>query len=200
MDRFNALGRGLQLMLVGAVLLFIDLFLPWQDFADIVELSGWRGIGVIVGILTIVLVAWIAVRLAAVNINLPVSTAMIAAVLGALILLFTIIKMLTILDDEATLWSWIGLVLAVVIAVGAWLQVQAAGGMNTLKAEIPRGSTPGSATTASTAPPPAPTAPVPPAEPAEPYRAPETAPEEYQPPEETIERDERDERDEPDRI
>ena len=32
MERFNALGRGAQLMLVGAVLLFIDLFLPWQDF------------------------------------------------------------------------------------------------------------------------------------------------------------------------
>ena len=32
MERFNALGRGAQLMLVGAVLLLIDLFLPWQDF------------------------------------------------------------------------------------------------------------------------------------------------------------------------
>ena len=28
MDRFNALGRGTQLMLIGAVLLLIDLFLP----------------------------------------------------------------------------------------------------------------------------------------------------------------------------
>ena len=32
MERFNALGRGAQLMLIGAVLLFIDLFFPWQDF------------------------------------------------------------------------------------------------------------------------------------------------------------------------
>ncbi len=31
MDRFNALGRGAQLMLIGGVLLLIDLFLPWQD-------------------------------------------------------------------------------------------------------------------------------------------------------------------------
>ena len=63
MERFNALGRGAQLMLVGAVLLFIDLFLPWQDFdvgglADELGVdatfSGWRGIGFIVGLLTIV--------------------------------------------------------------------------------------------------------------------------------------------------
>ncbi len=31
MDRFNALGRGMQIMLVGAVLLFIDLFFRWQE-------------------------------------------------------------------------------------------------------------------------------------------------------------------------
>ena len=78
MDRFNALGRGTQIMLVGAVLLFIDLFLPWQDFdvGDIGQFSGWRGVGVILGLLTIVLLAWIIVRLASVNIPLPVSTAM----------------------------------------------------------------------------------------------------------------------------
>ena len=58
MERFNALGRGAQLMLVGAVLLLIDLFLPWQDFdvgglADELGVdatfSGWRGIGIVLG-------------------------------------------------------------------------------------------------------------------------------------------------------
>ena len=34
MERFNALGRGAQLMLIGGVLLLIDLFLPWQDFGN----------------------------------------------------------------------------------------------------------------------------------------------------------------------
>ena len=73
MERFNALGRGTQMMLVGGVLLFIDLFLPWQDF-DVGGLadefgvdatfSGWRGVGVILGLLTIVLLAWVIVRLA----------------------------------------------------------------------------------------------------------------------------------------
>ena len=32
MDRFNALGRGLQLMLVAGVLLLLVMFFPWEDF------------------------------------------------------------------------------------------------------------------------------------------------------------------------
>jgi len=144
MDRFNALGRGAQLMLIGGVLLLIDLFLPWQDFgnefSDAVgvdaSFSGWRGFGgVLVGLLTIVLLAWVIVRLASVDIPLPTSTAMTAAIIGTLILIFTIIKLLTILGDEATIWAWIGLALAIVIAVGAFKAVNEAGGVETLKTE-----------------------------------------------------------------
>ena len=63
MDRFNALGRGAQLMLVGAVLLLIDLFLPWQEYRGPVQtsseaagvdtsFSGCDGVGgVLVGLL-----------------------------------------------------------------------------------------------------------------------------------------------------
>jgi hypothetical protein len=144
MERFNALGRGAQLMLIGGVLLLIDLFLPWQDFgnefSDAVgvdaSFSGWRGFGgVMVGLLTVVLLAWVIVRLASVNIPLPVSTAMTAAILGTLILIFTIIKLLTIIGDEATIWAWVGVVLAIVIAVGAFRTVQEAGGVDTLRSE-----------------------------------------------------------------
>jgi hypothetical protein len=160
MERFNALGRGAQLMLIGGVLLLIDLFLPWQDFgnefSDAVgvdaSFSGWRGFGgVLVGLLTIVLLAWVIVRLASVDIPLPVSTAMTAAILGTLILIFTIIKMLTIIGDEATIWAWLGLVLAIVIAVGAFRTVQEAGGVDTLKSEASTLSSSVGASTASPA-------------------------------------------------
>jgi len=128
------------MMLVGAVLLLIDLFLPWQDFdfggVDVVSFTGWRGFaGVVLGLLTIVLLAWIIVRLASVNIPLPVSSAMTAALIGTLILIFAVIKILTILGDESTIWSWIGLGLAILIAVGAFQTVQEAGGVETLKSE-----------------------------------------------------------------
>lgn len=174
MERFNALGRGAQLMLIGGVLLLIDLFLPWQDF-DIGGLadefgvdatfSGWRGFGgVMVGLLTIVLLAWIIVRLASVNIPLPVSTAMTAALIGTLILIFTVIKLLTILGDEATIWAWVGLGLAILIAVGAFMTVQEAGGVDTLRNEASSLSTSagGAAAAAPAAAPeaPAPAAPV----------------------------------------
>ena len=184
MERFNALGRGAQLMLIGGVLLFIDLFFPWQDFdvgglADELGVdatfSGWRGIGFVVGLLTIVLLAWLIVRIASVNIPLPVSTAMTGALLGTLILIFTIIKLLTILGDEATIWAWVGTALAVVIAVGAFMTVQEAGGVETLKSEASSlgGSGAGAAPAApeayqappaeTTAPPPPAAAPEPPA-------------------------------------
>jgi hypothetical protein len=198
MDRFNALGRGAQIMLVGAILLLIDLFLPWQDFdvggiADELGVdatwSGWHGFaGVVLGLLTIIVLAWCIVRLASVDIPLPVSTAMTAALLGTLVLIFAIIKILTILGDEQTIWAWIGLVLAIVIAVGAFQTVQEAGGVDTLRSEA---SSLGSSS-AQTAP--AATTPAPPPPAASPEAAPPPAPDmgsEAAPPPDTPEQSDR---------
>ena len=191
MDRFNALGRGAQIMLVSAALLFIDLFLPWQDFdvggiADDLGVdatfSGWRGFaGVMLGLLTLVTLAWLVVRLLSVNIPLPVSTAMTGALLGVLVAAFGIIKLLTILGDEQTIWAWIGVILAILVAVGAYLQVQEAGGVDTLRTEIPSSMSSGSSATTS-APPPPPAAPVEPTPPAAPETSPPAAPPEAPPP------------------
>jgi hypothetical protein len=197
MDRFNALGRGAQVMLVAGVLLLISLFLPWQDFdvGDIGQFSGWRGVGVVLGLLTIVLIAWLVVRLLSISIPLPISTAMTSAILGGLVLVFGIIKLLTILGDETTIWAWIGTILAIIVGVGAWLEVQAAGGIDTLRSQIPTSSSTSSAPSATSAPPtpstptppesarpeaaPPPVAPSPPPEPAEPTEpTPPTEPEE----------------------
>ncbi len=154
MDRFNALGRGLQLMLVGAVLLLIDMFLPWQDYnvGSLGEFKGWHGFGgVLLGLLTIVLIAWLAVRLAAVDIALPVSATLIAAFLGFLILIVAVLK--NLVDDQSTIWSYVGVALAILIAVGAWMQVQETGGVEQLKTELPTmpassgASAPGATTT-----------------------------------------------------
>jgi hypothetical protein len=171
MERFNALGRGAQLMLIGGVLLFIDMFFAWQkvDLGPLGDYTrkGWYGAaGVILGILTIILLAWLIVRLASVNIPLPVSTAMSAAVIGVLILIFAIIKLLSILGDAQTFWAWLGVAFAVVIVVGAFMAVQEAGGVDTLRTEA---TGLGSSMSTSTAAAPAatqPTAPAPPPAPA----------------------------------
>ncbi len=196
MERFSALSRGAQLMFIGSILLLIDSFLSWQKYdgpgsefaeqlgvSDELTRNAWHGVGVIMGLLVIVLIAWLVVRLAASDVQLPVSDAMTGAVLGILILIFTIIKILA--DNEyRTIWAWIGLLLAVVIAVGAWLSVQEAGGIDNLKSEATSmggsgGGGGGESAPAATTPPPAPAAPAPPAAPAEP---PAAAPEPPAPP------------------
>ena len=174
MERFNALSRGMQVMLVGSILLLIDSFFDWQQVSATVfgqdisaGASGWHGVGFIMGILTIVLIAWIVVRLAAADVKLPISDAMTGALLGFLILLFTVIKFFA--DNEARHWpAWLGLLLAVVIAIGAWWTVQEAGGVDTLKTEASSmQSSMGSGSTEATAPQPAspPPASTPPAAP-----------------------------------
>jgi hypothetical protein len=162
MDRLSALSRGAQIMLVAGVLLFISLFLPWQEFGtdeqrEVVEAFGadlspsaWHGFwGWVLGLLTIILLAWLVVRIAAVDIPLPVSSAMLAGLLGTLILFFAVIK--NLVDDESTIWSYIGVLLAIGVAVGAWMQIQEAGGVDTLKTEASSMRPP---TSGSTEPPP----------------------------------------------
>ena len=194
MERFNALGRGAQLMLVGGVLFFIDLFLPWQKYtgpgADELEAIGadvsrsaFHGAGGwLLGLLTLVLIAWLVARLAAVEIPIPVSAAMTAAVLAFLILAIAVIKALV--DDYSGWAAWVGIVLAIVISVGAWLQIQESGGIETLKSDIPSMSTAGAGASMTAAEPPAAAPPPPPPAPAEPEAAPPLPPDEPAAPEE----------------
>ena len=67
--------------------------------------------------------------------------------------MFGIIKLLTILGDAQTIWAWIGAILAIAVAVGAYLQVQEAGGVDTLRTEASTMSAARTSTSAS--PPPA---------------------------------------------
>ena len=180
MERFNALSRGMQLMFGASLLLIIDSFLAWQKYtgegADQIEAAGgdisrnmWHGWGVLAVILTIALAAWLGARVADAKITLPVSDAMVAAALAILILLFTVIKFLA--DDTFRAYgAWIGLLLAIVIMVGAYLAVQEAGGVQTLKTEAAGMTSGGGAASAPSAPPPAASPPPPaPAAPAEPH-------------------------------
>ena len=81
MDRFNALGRGMQIMLVAGVLLLITSFFPWQKVtvtilgveAASAKANAWHGFfGIVMCLLVIVMVAWLVARLAAVDVPLPV--------------------------------------------------------------------------------------------------------------------------------
>ena len=55
------------------------------------------------------------------NINIPFAAGLVSAALAAGILIFTIIKFLA--DNEARSWpAWVGLLLALAIAVGGWMK------------------------------------------------------------------------------
>lgn len=180
MDRFNALGRGAQIMLVSGVLFLISTFFNWQsvDVGPVeVGQNAWHGFwGVVMGLLAIVLIAWLVARIAGVEIPIPFSAALVAAALAVLIFVFALIKVLT--DEFTSSWAWIGLVLAAIIVVGAWLEIQAAGGMDAMRSEVSSMQSPRAETSpaAPTAPPPAP-APEAPAPEAAPEREPPMEPE-----------------------
>jgi hypothetical protein len=130
MPNLADLSMATKVLLGAGVLMFIDLFLSWQKqcvdtpIGDVCgSASGWHGWGTLVGLLVVALIVWEAITLAGIasNLNVPIAASIVSAALAAGILLFTIIKFL--IDNEARSWpSWVGLLLAIVIAVGGWLK------------------------------------------------------------------------------
>jgi hypothetical protein len=169
-------------MFIASVLLLIISFFNWQevDFdlgplgSGSAGVSMWDDIGgILIGILTIVLIARIVARMSAVDVPIPLSFATTSFVLGVLIAVLAILKNLT--DNYSTWASYVGVVLAILVAVGAWLEVQDAGGMEHLKSEASSlGGSGGAAATAA----PAAAAPAaaPPAQASAPPEATEAAP------------------------
>lgn len=146
MPNLSALSRGTQVLAAAALLLLIDTFLPWQsielplDLGDVSQ-NAWNGFwGVVMGLMVIVLLAWVIARIMDVRLPVEVPDGIVTIALGGLILLFALIKNLA--DDYSTIWSYIGVLLAAAVAYGAWLRYQEAGGtVESLKAAIPRQQT-----------------------------------------------------------
>src|SRR6266571_2261373 len=103
MDKVNALSRGTQILGAAAILLLIDMFFNWQSFHGFGYGSGWGGIGVVLGLLTLAAIAWIVVRLAQPELlkSIPVPEGTLALGLGVLILVFAVLKNLT---DDHSAW------------------------------------------------------------------------------------------------
>lgn len=123
MDRLKGLPLGRQLILGAGVLLLIDTFLPWQS-VDIgpftVTRSAWHGFwGVLLGLLTIAIVAWVAARAFEVAVPEEIPDGVTTLALGIAIVVFALIKNLA--DDYSAVWSYIGVILAAVVAYGSWL-------------------------------------------------------------------------------
>jgi hypothetical protein len=124
MDHVKSMSRSSHLIAWGGLLLFIFLFFDWQQVSTPIGSagrSGWHGWGVLVGILTIALVGWELIQFFAVKLELPFRAALLTVGLAAGVLLFTVIKFLV--DNEFRHWpAWVGLILAIVIAIGGYLR------------------------------------------------------------------------------
>jgi hypothetical protein len=150
MDSFKNLSREAQVVLGGTVLYLIFSFLDWQQvsaFGITAGRSEWSGVGIVAGLVAIALLLWEAARLFAVKVSLgTLSEGLVSVGLALLLALFTVITFAT--HGTARHWpAWIGLILAIVIAVCAVVRARAEG------VEMPQASS-----TAAT-PPPAPPAP-----------------------------------------
>jgi hypothetical protein len=162
MEQFNALSTGRKLILGAGLLLLIDTFFHWQSVdtpIGSVGQSGWHGFwGVLLGLMTIALLAWVAARAFGVALPANVPEGLLTLGLGVLIVLFALIKALS---DSFTAWpAYVGIVLAALVAIGGWLNFVDSG------EELPKIATAGAS--ASAPPPPAPPAPAAPPGPAAP--------------------------------
>lgn len=130
MDKLAELSHGAKVVLGSAIAFLIVSFFNWQE-VDLgafgsAGVSMWNGIGWLAGLLAIAIIVWQAIRLANINLEIGVGPAMVTAFLAVLLLLFTVIKFFA--DGEFRTWAaWVGLILAVVVCVGAWMNMQATG-------------------------------------------------------------------------
>ena len=135
MDKFKELTTGAKLVLGAAVALFIVSLFNWFKVGDI-------GVGDDVewhrrhctGCSFSPLIVWQGLRLANIELEIGVTPSMITAALAVLTLVFVFIRWISkpggsLAADvvDRTIWSWLGLALAIVLVIGAWLNMQAAG-------------------------------------------------------------------------
>lgn len=135
MDKLAELSHGAKVVLGSAILLLIFSFLNWFEVEDTnYGVSMWEGIGVVGGLFLIALIAWQAVRLANINLNVGVGPAMVTAFLAILAFIFIFIRWIDkpgggLVEDaiDRTIWAWLGLILAIIIVGGAWANMKMTG-------------------------------------------------------------------------
>ncbi len=130
MDKLAELSHGAKVVLGATILFLILSFFNWQEvdlgaFGE-AGVSMWHGVGWIAGLLAIALIIWQVIRLTNFNVEIGVGPAMVTTFLAVLLLLFTVIKFFA--DSEFRTWAaWVGLILAILIAAGAWFNMKETG-------------------------------------------------------------------------
>jgi hypothetical protein len=134
-----------KLLAGGSVLLLIDSFLPWQKFcADLGALGGnvcvgsvsaWQGSGGIFGVLmglgaiALIVLGVLSMTGSGTSLNMgSMSTDKILGFLGLGVAAFGLLKFIFVLTNSPAWAAFVGLVLLVAIAYGAWQKIESSGG------------------------------------------------------------------------
>ena len=106
----SKLSHGAKLIIGGTVAFLIVSIFNWQEVdTGIISVgrSMWHGWGVLAGLLALALLVWEVIRLANINVAMPVTPAMTSAALAILLAIFTVLKFLV--DNEYPyVWAWLG--------------------------------------------------------------------------------------------
>jgi hypothetical protein len=124
-----------KILLIGGFVLFIDTFLPWQrvcvSFGGVsacASASAWGGsaafLGVLTGIFSILLVAWLGINMAGTNLQLGVPASTVSTILVGGTVVFGILKELFVLFNHSGFGAWIGLILIIAIAYAGYTKMQ----------------------------------------------------------------------------
>jgi hypothetical protein len=124
-----------KILVIGGFALFIDTFLPWQrvciSFQGIgacASASAWGGsasfLGVLTGILSILLVIWLALNLMGTNLQLGVPAPTVTSILVGGTVVFGILKLLFVLFNHPGIGAFIGLILIIAIAYAGYTKMQ----------------------------------------------------------------------------
>ena len=127
MRRIADFGTGTKVLLGAGGLLLLALFLTWQAVPvkfgknDTVTqgLDGWDFWGLVIALLTLAVVALAVLREHDDELAFDPRVARIVLVLGALVPALTVLKNLR--DSDSTWASYLGIVLAALVALGAYL-------------------------------------------------------------------------------
>ena len=113
-------------LLAAGGLLFVDLFLGWQEVcvrvgaADLVcaSRSGWYGFGIAVGLATVALVVWVTVELTGTRVP-RAGAAALAAIVAVLVAIEFFVH------GEKRSWpAWLGIALGAAVAAGGALSLR----------------------------------------------------------------------------
>lgn len=137
MSKMSTAGK---ILAGGGILYLISLFLPWNQLCSpgfsgggisvpsvCVSASGMNGIGILDLLLVLAIIAMEVVTILGVQMNVGTATqrTLIGAGLTWALAVITILRVLIGWHGvERTLWGWIGIVLALVIAYGGFMRFQ----------------------------------------------------------------------------